>query len=304
MVELQFTLVALLYGADAARSDRISYHPCVSYGPREVVSYCRYLALIGQGQMDSKSLRTSAVQIKKNIAKLQKKVQTKEVKRALERAERKLRKRIAALGTDVSVPKRKPKPRSKVKPKFGFGDYEKYINSPEWSARKAEYYKNHHRECRSCGSDDRELHLHHRIYARIYEEDDVDLMPLCVECHQMLHLFQKTFDLCVEDATAMWLAVTNGTPQKKKIRAALRSFDFRGFKKMWPRRSQFSVLPAQILKKTIDCLVNNELTLRGDLIEEAEGLRKDIDFVRQTGIARHYDLKVDELIKKLEESER
>lgn len=256
---------------------------------------------MGQIGMNIQAIRISIKQLRRNISKLKKKQnQSDKVLRAIEKAERRLSKNISIIDAVGVSQKGEPKPRKKKQGKFGRGDYNKYISSSEWAARKNAYYETHQKQCRSCGQDDGELHLHHRSYARIYQEDDADLMPMCSDCHAMLHLFQKTLKLPVEDATAIWLSVTNGTSNKKKIRDALRKTTYGQFQSLWRRRSKETLLPAQYLSKVVERIVKGDLGSREDILTNRGAMDKEIAFSRRTGIVNSYDEKVDALIRKLE----
>lgn len=238
-------------------------------------------------------------QLKKNLTKLQKKPKSQKVIAAIERTERKIAKKLSVIEAFGVVEGKKPKRRKIARSRFSYGDYEKYMKSPEWSARKAAYYEEHHRECRSCGDDEKEVHLHHRTYARIYQEEDGDLVPLCRDCHAMLHLFQKTFKLPVEDATATWLSVTNGTPKKKKIRESLRNLTYERFCGVWERWSKELLPPAQHLGNIIEKITKLKLGAREDAIKNPESVKTAMAFAQRTGIMNGYDARVDALIRKL-----
>jgi hypothetical protein len=249
--------------------------------------------------MDIHSIRASAKQLKRNIAKLKKKEnKTEKVLRAIEKAERKLSKKIAVLDS-FGVSHSSPVKKKKKQTIFRFGDYDKYIRSSEWAARKASYYETHHKRCRSCGDEEKEMHLHHRSYARIYQEADGDLIPMCVDCHAMLHLFQKSFKLPVEDATELWLSVTNGTSRKKKIREALRQTKYSEFEHVWKRKSRAVLPPTEHLSRAIEMLVKGDIGSREDVISDPEPLKKAIAFSKRTGIIEDYDAKVDALMRRL-----
>ena len=66
-------------------------------------------------------------------------------------------------------------------------NYQDYIKSDEWAARRRKYYATHKRECRACGSK-KNLNLHHKTYARLGNEKDIDLVVLCRTCHNSLHI--------------------------------------------------------------------------------------------------------------------
>lgn len=251
--------------------------------------------------MNITAIRVSARQTKRNIAKLKKKEpKTEKIIKAIEKAEKKLAKKLSVLDQIGVSEKFERKTRKKTQVSFGFGDYNKYINSREWAARKSAYYEAHHKECRSCGADEKEIHLHHRSYARIYQEEDGDLIPMCVDCHAMLHEFQKAMKLPVEDATRIWLSVTNGNSKKKKIRTALRGLSFKLFKGLWAKRSKLHSSPEQHLTKTIERVLKGDLGSRNDMIGDQVKFKKAIALADRTGIDEFYDAKVDALIRKLE----
>lgn len=64
--------------------------------------------------------------------------------------------------------------------------YEQYINSPEWRARADRIRARDGYRCRVCNGKHR-LSVHHRTYADLGHEHDVDLLTLCSDCHQVFH---------------------------------------------------------------------------------------------------------------------
>lgn len=78
--------------------------------------------------------------------------------------------------------------------------YDQHINSPEWAARKDQYYAGHARRCRACGSV-KKIHLHHKTYVRFKYELDSDLVPLCEGCHDKVHALHKVQGGCLTKAT-------------------------------------------------------------------------------------------------------
>ena len=241
---------------------------------------------------------------KRNLAKLKRKEpKTEKTLQAIKRTEEKIKKKLIVLEKVGVSPELERKPKKK-KTDFGFGGYNKYINSKEWADRKSAYYEIHKKECRSCGHDEKEIHLHHRTYARIYQEDDSDLVAMCVDCHAMLHAFQKSLCLPVEDATRMWFEVTNETPDKKKIRASLRKVNSTEFGKLWKRRSKLNDPPVSMLSKTIDRILNKKLTPKDEVIDDWGSIKKSIAIVRHTGVTESYDARVDSIINRLERQRR
>jgi len=97
-----------------------------------------------------------------------------------------------------------------------------YMQSPEWAARKAEYYSRHPKVCAACSAT-KPIHLHHMTYKRITEEIDSDLVPLCMSCHRAVHKFHKSeHGTSLMAATKRFIAMNGGTipsPGLKRPRA-------------------------------------------------------------------------------------
>lgn len=102
------------------------------------------------------------------------------------------------------------------------GDYDTYINSKVWQARKKRYFKTHPRRCRFCRrgvpSND-QIHLHHLSYERMGDELDSDLMPLCPEHHDVVHQHHRRVggDLRAATWASVYIAestvAVNGRPR-------------------------------------------------------------------------------------------
>ena len=67
-------------------------------------------------------------------------------------------------------------------------NYAAHIASEAWAERKARFYHRHPRRCAACAAT-RELHLHHKTYARFGAERDGDLACLCARCHSIVHQY-------------------------------------------------------------------------------------------------------------------
>lgn len=66
-------------------------------------------------------------------------------------------------------------------------DYQQYIASPAWRARRLRFLRRLPIEaCSACGSTDG-VDLHHMTYERLGAEDDGDLVALCRTCHTAVH---------------------------------------------------------------------------------------------------------------------
>jgi hypothetical protein len=292
--------------AEAARADRIQTPNPAGYSPWEVVAVARGLALMGQGnKLNTDKLRQSIATIKNTVESL-KKIKKLNVWQAklLANSEEKLKTKLADLEGRENDPEYRPKAWKKAKNDYGFGDYHKYINSPEWIFRKSEYYKTHRKECRTCGSDNRQIHLHHRTYDRVYREDDADLMPLCSECHSSLHYLQGKFSITVERATQLWVDNTNGVSKKKSIRKSLRSSDFEYFQFLCDVQLKRCAEPSELLRLALKKIENGGYKSRDYLIKDPESIKKSIEFTKRTGNSKSYDKKVDVLIKKLSTADK
>ena len=91
-------------------------------------------------------------------------------------------------------------------------EYYQYIKSPQWAEKRKQFYssklyktlrqKNKGWCCYCCGIDDRPLDLHHRTYKRLGAENiSVDLVPVCRECHDAIHVLHKNSSLSLWSAT-------------------------------------------------------------------------------------------------------
>jgi hypothetical protein len=96
--------------------------------------------------------------------------------------------------------------------------YEWYINSARWERRKLAYYVNHAKVCRACGAK-KNIHLHHHTYVRLGNEFDADLVPLCENCHTLVHRFHREGKLTLTGATRKFLQLQGAdldTPRRRK----------------------------------------------------------------------------------------
>lgn len=100
------------------------------------------------------------------------------------------------------VPRATKKVRASFR-KYKASDYDKYINSGEWDAKKREFwdfYKK--RNCYCCDSSSKPLDVHHRSYDYFGNERMQDLVPVCRECHVFIHsIFKKSVGVSLWDAT-------------------------------------------------------------------------------------------------------
>lgn len=68
---------------------------------------------------------------------------------------------------------------------FDGGGYRRYLESPEWRARRNAVLKRDGFRCVHCGTT-RRLQVHHITYARVGNERDDDLVTLCERHHAQL----------------------------------------------------------------------------------------------------------------------
>ena len=66
--------------------------------------------------------------------------------------------------------------------------YHRYLQSPEWQARRARHLRRASYRCQICYEADTVLDLHHRTYERRGDELNSDLLVLCRTCHERHHV--------------------------------------------------------------------------------------------------------------------
>ena len=79
-----------------------------------------------------------------------------------------------------------------VKVRRGSNDYQgmvyaEYLETARWQEvrRKALSFAGY--RCQVCNAKDTELHVHHRCYASVGQEEGADVIVLCSECHALFH---------------------------------------------------------------------------------------------------------------------
>ena len=68
-------------------------------------------------------------------------------------------------------------------------NYERYMQSAEWAAKRAERLEIDGHRCRTCGHTGEQwgLQVHHVTYERLGDEDvEKDLITLCASCHEAI----------------------------------------------------------------------------------------------------------------------
>lgn len=71
--------------------------------------------------------------------------------------------------------------------RFTRAEYEAYIASPAWEAKRQRALRKHGARCAACGNADPGLHVHHHTYDRFTRERMDDLVVLCKPCHRLVH---------------------------------------------------------------------------------------------------------------------
>lgn len=80
-------------------------------------------------------------------------------------------------------------------------EYNKYLLSKEWQAKRLACFKLYGKRCYLCQSE-KKIHVHHRTYKNLYDEDvEKQLIPLCEKHHSFLHKY------CLQNKLTIW----NGT---------------------------------------------------------------------------------------------
>lgn len=80
---------------------------------------------------------------------------------------------------------------------FYFMSYSKKLQNPNWQKKRLEILSRDNFQCISCGSNDKELHVHHRWYQfgkEIWDYPDSCFETLCHECHEYI-------EMCIKDST-------------------------------------------------------------------------------------------------------
>jgi predicted HNH restriction endonuclease len=83
-----------------------------------------------------------------------------------------------------------------------YKQYKAYLKSAEWKAKKQKFYssklykklkENGKWKCFCCEEGNKALDMHHRTYKRLgHENISVDLVPVCRDCHNLIHATEKT----------------------------------------------------------------------------------------------------------------
>jgi len=103
----------------------------------------------------------------------------------------------------------------KNKQTFTKQKYLAYLKSPKWKEKRQQCFKIHGTLCVSCG--ERAIHIHHKTYINFTRENvKKDLIPLCVDCHHLIHEVSKEKKCNVFQATNIVLGLNDPQPKYQK----------------------------------------------------------------------------------------
>lgn len=89
---------------------------------------------------------------------------------------------LGTLGSSPSLRHSLPGSGVEISPTSMNESYSEYINSPAWAQKRSQRLAMSNYRCAACGTTKR-LEVHHLTYARIFNEDMPDLLPLCYLHH-------------------------------------------------------------------------------------------------------------------------
>lgn len=72
--------------------------------------------------------------------------------------------------------------------------YTTYLKSKERKLKREEIFSKKWKTCELCKSEEK-IHVHHKTYENLYNENLEDLMVLCSTCHRQIHNNKKEEDL-------------------------------------------------------------------------------------------------------------
>ena len=141
--------------------------------------------------------------------------------------------------------------------KLNKSQYYEYIKSDLWKEKRKQYYSsklyktlrqnNKGWVCYCCGVDNKPLDLHHRTYKRLGEENiAVDLVPVCRECHNKIHIFHKSNPVSLWTATKkMRNVVGKGKRKIKKTKEQVLATQQKNTKKRLERKKENSKMSSR-----------------------------------------------------------
>jgi len=76
-------------------------------------------------------------------------------------------------------------------------NYSELLKDPRWQKKRLEILNRDNFKCRSCGDDQKTLHVHHLKYDNCFpwEAENDNLIILCEECHKTWHIIYDNNEL-------------------------------------------------------------------------------------------------------------
>lgn len=100
---------------------------------------------------------------------------------------------------------------------LGFSDYDEYIHSVRWYETRRRYRaSNRPQDCQLCGST-KQIALHHLTYERVGNERLDDLLPLCNDCHQLVHALAARGTIDGIDLAALKPLVDEARAERNRV---------------------------------------------------------------------------------------
>lgn len=99
-------------------------------------------------------------------------------------------------------------------------NYETYLQSPHWRRIRIQYRQSHPWLCGVCGATEL-LELHHKTYERIGSERLDDLIPLCAQCHPLVHQLHQE-QIATLDPTTIFNKQLGEQRKKERLQTANR----------------------------------------------------------------------------------
>lgn len=81
-------------------------------------------------------------------------------------------------------------------------EYSAYLQTKHWKEKRLLKLSQADNRCQICNSPDN-LQVHHRVYHDLFNENDNDLIVLCISCHQLFHQHNKSESSKPKDKIAL-----------------------------------------------------------------------------------------------------
>lgn len=144
---------------------------------------------------------------------------------------------------------------------FGYVNYTEYLNSEHWKLKREQYKQSTRPQfCVMCGEED--YVLHHTSYKNVGKEPLSDLLPLCNNCHVLVHSYIDKNNLSVEQTSQAIFFIERDFDRQSvyPISEYVRSDVDNGFKKLGKAR--------RFVNKRISVVIEAEK--HGDIIRRIQ----------------------------------